>query len=266
MLRVLFILFSISFITVAAAQIKMDTVYLYMNKETVKDCADEYRVRSWGKVLKAEDYSITYGYILSSSYYSSFDPYVKDGHTINYLKGVIDSEGEYVNDKAEGLWKSYYNTGALWYTEEFKNDHRDGFVKGYFKTGELKREEQYKKGQFKKGKCYTRAGKDTTFYQMHQMPVFAGGSEQAMVKYFQKNLVYPQQAKDQKIQGKVYVQFTIMEDGSIQNVGVVRNRGAAPILNDAAVEFVKQMPKWKPGCIDGVPIKVKRIIPISFQL
>ena len=267
MLRTLFILFSILFTTVLAiAQVKVDTVYFYKDTETIKDSADEYRVRTWGDTLKAYDYSITYGSISSSSYYSSFDPYVRDGHTINYVKGVIDSEGDYVNDEAEGLWKNYYNTGELWYTTEYKAGSKNGFLRSYYKTGEVKRVEEYEEGSLKNGTCYTRAGADTAFYDMFIMPEFPGGGDASMMKYIKSTIVYPKQARKERIQGTVYVQYTIFEDGSVQNVAVVPGKGVHPLLDEAAVACIKDLPKWTPGYLDGIPVKVKRVARIAFKM
>jgi Gram-negative bacterial tonB protein. len=33
-------------------------------------------------------------------------------------------------------------------------------------------------------------------------------------------------------------------------------------LNEEAVRVVKSMPKWKPGTVDGKPVKVRYMLPV----
>ena len=48
-------------------------------------------------------------------------------------------------------------------------------------------------------------------------PYYIGGDE-AMVKYLNENLQYPQEAKDKGVEGTVYVDFVVDEDGTVKDV------------------------------------------------
>ena len=96
-----------------------------------------------------------------------------------------------------------------------------------------------------------------------QTPEFPGGQE-ALYKYLAENLHYPEQAKANKVQGKVYVSFTVKADGSIANAKVERGIGGG--CDEEALRVVKAMPKWKPGTDGGRPVDVQYHLPIIFSL
>ena len=78
------------------------------------------------------------------------------------------------------------------------------------------------------------------------------------------NTKYPEQAKRDKISGKVSVKFVIEKDGSIADPVVVRS--VDPYLDKEALRVVKSMPKWKPGKQRGKPVRVSYTVPVIFKL
>ena len=94
-------------------------------------------------------------------------------------------------------------------------------------------------------------------------PEFPGGMD-SLRAFIERNLVYPQWAKDNKIEGKVYVIFTVEKDGSISNVKVLRDIGGG--CGAEAIRVVMKMPKWKPGKQRGKPVRVQYNLPIEFKL
>lgn len=95
------------------------------------------------------------------------------------------------------------------------------------------------------------------------LPSFPGG-EEARVRYFSENLIYPQLAIDSNIQGVVYTSFTITADGSISNVTVSKGIGYG--CDEEAVRVVAMMPKWSPASAAGKPLSVQFSLPIKFSL
>ena len=95
------------------------------------------------------------------------------------------------------------------------------------------------------------------------MPVYPGG-EAAWAKFLQKNLRYPAQAVDARIQGKVYVSFVVEKDGHLSNINILRSPGYG--LDDEAIRVLKLVPPWKPGIQNGRPVRVSYTMPFSFQL
>ena len=101
-------------------------------------------------------------------------------------------------------------------------------------------------------------------YQIcEQMPEFPGGVE-ALMDFVAKNVVYPQEAMDKEISGRVYVSFVIEKDGSVNEVKVMKGIGGG--CDDEAVRVIIAMPKWKPGKQDGKPVRVSYMMPITFKL
>ena len=96
-----------------------------------------------------------------------------------------------------------------------------------------------------------------------QMPAFRGG-EKAMFEFISENLVYPQEAIEAGIEGRVFVRFWINEDGSLSDFEVPRGIGYG--CDDEAVRVIQSMPKWQPGKQMGKVVRVQYIVPVNFKL
>ena len=104
---------------------------------------------------------------------------------------------------------------------------------------------------------------DEVFVVVEEQAEFPGGLD-SMYAYIHKNLKYPELAKEKGIEGRVFVNFIIEKDGSISNVKILRGIGG--FCEEAAVEMVKNMPKWKPGKQRGKAVRVKYTLPVMFRL
>ena len=98
---------------------------------------------------------------------------------------------------------------------------------------------------------------------VQEQPDFPGGMAK-MYAYLQKNTKYPDMEFDAGIQGKVYVEFVVERDGSVEDVKI--RRGVSPGLDKEALRAVKSMPKWSPGKMNGKAVKVRFTIPVDFKL
>jgi TonB family protein len=99
-------------------------------------------------------------------------------------------------------------------------------------------------------------------------PAYIGG-EQAMNKYLHSNLVYPEYALEHRMEGTVFVDFTIQANGRVSDVYVIDVPGEATInqsLLDEAVRVIIGMPNWIPGSQDGKKVDVKYNLPITFKI
>ncbi|GCC51922.1 hypothetical protein SanaruYs_21530 [Chryseotalea sanaruensis] len=94
---------------------------------------------------------------------------------------------------------------------------------------------------------------DSVYTKVDVLPEFPGGMK-ALGKYVDgKNHYYPEQARKNKIEGKVIIQFIINADGTSSDFKVIKGIGYG--CDEAAVEAFKKMPKWKPATINGLPVK-----------
>lgn len=96
-----------------------------------------------------------------------------------------------------------------------------------------------------------------------EKPSFPGG-ESAMKSYLNSNVKYPAVAEENGVQGRVIVQFIIEKDGSISDVKVAS--GVDLSLDKEAIRVVKAMPKWNPGKLKGIAVRVKNEVPVVFAL
>jgi len=112
--------------------------------------------------------------------------------------------------------------------------------------------------------CYVKIDPENAVHDwVDKMPQFQGG-ERAMREFFDKNLNYPEEARETGIQGRVLCRFIIEKDGSISNVEIVR--GVHPLLDKEAVRLIESMPKWIPGEHNDERVRVSYSIPIIFKL
>ena len=104
---------------------------------------------------------------------------------------------------------------------------------------------------------------EEVFVVVEEQAEFPGGLD-SMYAYIVKNLKYPEAAKEKGIEGRVFVSFIIEKDGSISNILIKRAIGGG--CEEAAVEMIKNMPKWKPGKQRGKPVRFQYVLPIKFEL
>lgn len=104
---------------------------------------------------------------------------------------------------------------------------------------------------------------EEVFVFVEEVATFPGG-EDALYEYLQKEIQYPNQARDGNIEGKVYVRFVVEKDGSITNIRIMRDIGGG--CGEEAKRVVKGMPKWKPGKQRGRAVRSEFTLPVNFQL
>ena len=102
------------------------------------------------------------------------------------------------------------------------------------------------------------------FQLVEEKPSFNGGDANEFSKWVNSRLVYPEIAKENGVQGRVTLQFTVNADGRVSNVKVLR--GVDSSLDKEAVRVVSSSPKWKPGKQRDRAVKVSYSIPVIFQL
>lgn len=94
------------------------------------------------------------------------------------------------------------------------------------------------------------------------MPMPEGGLE-SFYKVIKKNLHYPRKARAAQVEGRIFIQFTVMPDGTLQDWKVVKGIGFG--CDDEAIR-VLALTKWNPGRQGGRSVAVRMIQPIVFKL
>ena len=104
-----------------------------------------------------------------------------------------------------------------------------------------------------------------SFDDVEVKPSFNGGDANEFSMWVNEHLVYPEAAKKAGTQGRMVLQFTVMPDGSMGDVKVLR--GLSPELDAEALRVLNSCDlKWTPGVQDGKAVKVNYIFPIVFKL
>lgn len=104
--------------------------------------------------------------------------------------------------------------------------------------------------------------KSEVFRTVEKMPT----STYDLNKFLSTNLKYPKVAVEKKIQGTVYVEFVVSEEGIVKNCKVVKGEKLGAGLPEEALRVVKSMPKWNPGMQSGKPVSVYYTVPIKFAM
>ncbi len=110
-----------------------------------------------------------------------------------------------------------------------------------------------------------------------RMPVFPGECQQIanakeqdqctqgkIINFVQSNADYPEIAKENGFQGKVFLTFIVDENGNVGNVEILK--GIHKSLDDSATKAVMKLPKFTPASQRGKPVKLKYTIPVNFKL
>jgi len=90
------------------------------------------------------------------------------------------------------------------------------------------------------------------------------GGRRAYDKYLHNSIRYPQQALENKIKGRVTVQFIVRTDGSLDEFNVLKGLGYG--CDEEVIRLVKEGPKWSPTTEDSVPIESEVRVRVKFAL
>ena len=96
------------------------------------------------------------------------------------------------------------------------------------------------------------------YLMCEKMPELIGGMDG-----LQKKIRYPLQAKTLGVQGVVYVQAIINEEGIVESHKLAKKLGAG--CDEEAIRVLKKS-KFKPGYDKGKPVKVRFTLPVFFRL
>ena len=101
------------------------------------------------------------------------------------------------------------------------------------------------------------------FSIVDQMPQYPGG-EKKLTEFLSNRIIYPSQALQNGIEGRILCSFIVVKDGTVSNIEVLQSPD--PELSDEAVRVLSMMPKWNPGINNGEKVNVKCVLPIDFKI
>ena len=101
------------------------------------------------------------------------------------------------------------------------------------------------------------------FVVVEEMPLFPGG-DKALMAYINEHINYPEVAKENNIQGRVFVKFCVTSKGTIDQISITK--GVDPELDKEAMRVVSILPPFKPGKQGGKAVPVWYSLQVRFQL
>ncbi len=117
---------------------------------------------------------------------------------------------------------------------------------------------------------------DTVYTKATQMPYFIGCeafddntpakrncSNRELVNFISRYLVYPEKAREEGIEGTVYVSFIIEKNGLLGELSLLNDIGGD--CGKAAILVLEEMPRWQPGQQNGQIVRVRMNLPIQFK-
>ena len=106
--------------------------------------------------------------------------------------------------------------------------------------------------------------------RVKKKPAYPGGDEE-LLKDIQENLVYPEDAKKDSIQGYVFVRFVVDKEGHITNPDILKFSPYyafidSPAFDSAALDVLSHLKTFVPGEQHGKKVNVYYFLPIQFKL
>lgn len=192
-----------------------------------------------------------------AEYYREVTPDFEHYHVrVFFMDGKLRMTGTYADEELQikdGLFTYYYEVGR----KESQGHYREGF-----KTGSWKRWDW--EGNPKADRIYPQESPEDIARKWRTQPAEFPGGYAGLSAYISENLVYPEEAKSQGIEGEVNVAFNIDTLGVVQDVQVIES--VHYYLDKEAMRLVFEMPQWSPAIKRGVPIRTKFILPLTFRL
>ena len=108
--------------------------------------------------------------------------------------------------------------------------------------------------------------------ELSEVPVYPGCEniinktkclQENIQRHIVRNFKYPKEAKKNKIQGRVFVQFIVGTGGYVD---IIKTRGPDDLLEKEAKRIISLLPKFKPGILNGKTVRVPFSMPIIFRL
>lgn len=90
------------------------------------------------------------------------------------------------------------------------------------------------------------------------------GGRRAFNKYLEDNVKYPQQARDNKTEGRVTIEFTVGTDGKLSNFKVIRGIGSG--CEEELIRVIQNGPKWTPSKNDGAAFSDQVRVRYRFEI
>ena len=162
-----------------------------------------------------------------------------------------------------GTFVNWYESGSVQMRGFFAADKLQGDLESFYPNGQLKRQDVYEQDVLVSGHCFDENGQEIPHFPLFIPAKFPNGQE-ALYDWLRKHIEYPETARRARIEGTVYVEFTVQPDGRLSNSNI--KQGVDKLLDDEALRVVSLLPKWEAAKMDGISTALVYTLPIKFSL
>ncbi len=181
----------------------------------------------------------------------------------NIITAAGDSTGTVIAENGNGAWVEY--------NDDFKVVKGKGTILNGLKEGEWQGTFNdsvtyvctYSKGNSVSGISHTKSGKEYHFTKDIIWPEYKGG----MIKFYEflgRTIHYPAEAKENNVQGKVFVNFIVEKDGTLSHFKILRGIGSR--CDEEVLRVMQICPAWSPEYRYGIAVSELYNVPIAFTL
>jgi TonB family protein len=148
-------------------------------------------------------------------------------------------------------------------TGTLKAGVRDASWIGFRLDGSKYFDERYNDGEFVSGISFDKSGKSYSYTKREEAAIPSKGLAD-FYEQVRQAMKYPKEARRNRIEGKVFVEFIVDKEGNLTDVRAIKGIGYG--CDEVAVDAVKSSPRWIPGKQRGQPVRMKMVLPLDFKL
>jgi len=242
MYRILIIAFACSYANFTCSQ-DQDTIFVNQKKGSVNTHkeADFYVLTNENTEPKTRKY-----------YYMD--------HTLRSSTAFIEVEGKKLN---HGPCSSYYPDGTIDTEGTYSQRKKTGTWKYYYPDGQLSAEVVYEADELLEGTYFDKTGQPIPYEDAFQEVSFVGEKEMVLT-FIYRNIVYPSEAREKGIQGKVIITVLVDKDGTPINWKV--KESVHKSIDQASLNVIKLIDQYNPAKAFNRPTRGIIDIPVMFKL
>lgn len=103
---------------------------------------------------------------------------------------------------------------------------------------------------------------DTILWVVDKMPEWPS-VDTSLMSYFSNNFIFPKEVSNGYYSGRISILFVIERDGSISNTTI--EQSLEKHIDKECIRVISNMPKWKPGTLNGIEKRVFYLLPINID-
>lgn len=186
---------------------------------------------------------------------------LEDSIFMKEIKTELNKDGEILSQTIS----KYLSDGKI-LQELIKDKNLGNFVfKNYNTEGQLFFISEYSLESKIKSKYFDKENKEILI-SSEKLPEPKDGV-MGWQKYLSKNLIYPAQARNKRLEGEALISFTISEKGEIENIEILNPEEVHLSIVKEAYRIAKEYPNnWSPYILNDQARESVMVLPLRFRL